>query len=227
MPAGWGPPHACPPRPGTGATRPAGRARVLARRSLAPRGQRKPCVLARGPVQSPAAIARPPRFASTPLCSDTLSAPPAGSPGARPLSGGARQCAAPPRRHTASCKPRAGRGTPRPPPAARPGPARSRARRACAPGGRSPAGSAWRARHGGRHPGGRPWRPHPFREPKRTDDRLGLGPCSRCRGCAAPAGGHAQRRAAPCPPGAGRRRLGVPLSRSGQATSPTATRKTP
>ena len=55
----------------------------------------------------------------------------------------------------------------------------------------------------------------------------GLGPCRRCLGCAAPAGGHDPSRAYPGPQGSGRRRLGVPLSRPGQAPAPPATRHTP
>jgi hypothetical protein len=115
----------------------------------------------------------------------------------------------------------------RTPPAARPGTARARACLACAPGGRRPAGSAWWALPGGRPQGGSTRRPHPLREPKSPEAMLGLGPCGLCLGCAAPAGGHDHSRADPCPPGSGRRRLGVPLSRQGQATSPTAPRHPP
>jgi hypothetical protein len=236
MPAGWWPPPSGPPRPVPGSQRtvgtpchwPAGLERVRARRALSPRWQMQPGGIARGAVPSPAALSRPPRVVSPLACAARIAATPAGPPGARPISGGSRPWAAPP--GAPPCLASIGPGgarTARTPPAARTGTASARARLAFAPGGRSPAGSAGRARPWGRPQGGRPGRPHPFREPKRTEAMLGRGPCRLCLGGAAPAGGQAPSRASPGPQGAGRRRLGVPLSRPGPAPSPTAMRQTP
>ena len=61
---------------------------AIALRSLSPRGKMKPCVIARGPVKRPSAIARTLSFAPKPSGSDTISATPAGLTGARPISGG-------------------------------------------------------------------------------------------------------------------------------------------
>ena len=47
---------------------------------------------------------RTPSFASKPSCLDTISAPPAGPPGSRPISGGSRKWSAPHRRSQSSFK---------------------------------------------------------------------------------------------------------------------------
>jgi hypothetical protein len=113
--AGWGRRRCFPERPATVSKRPAGTpchwpgwpARGLSPGSMSLRWQLKPCVLSRGPVQRPSASARTPRVASPPSGSDTLSATPAGPPGARLLAGGVRPWAAPPRLNTSSVKHRA------------------------------------------------------------------------------------------------------------------------
>jgi hypothetical protein len=127
---------------GTPGNWPAWLDRVISLRAMSPRWKMKPCVLSRGPVKIPSAIARPPRFASKPSCSDPIAAPPAGPTGARPISGGSRKWSAHPgatNRLSRRCP--CGDRTHRTPPAARPGTPRARARLAFAPSGRSPAGS--------------------------------------------------------------------------------------
>jgi hypothetical protein len=101
-------------------------------------------------------------------------------------------------------------------PASRPRTPRARARVACAPGGRTPAGLARGARPGGRPAGGGRGRPQPCRSPQRTADMRGRAPCRVGLGGAAPAGGSDQRRSPPGPPGAGGRRRGLPRARPGQ-----------
>jgi hypothetical protein len=79
--AGWWPPPSCPQRPVVGSKRTAGTlghwpawlAQETSRRSMSPRWKMQPCVLAHEPVTIPSAIARTPRFASKPSCSDTIS----------------------------------------------------------------------------------------------------------------------------------------------------------
>ena len=71
------------------------RARGISPRSMSPRSRMKPFATSAGLVKMPSAISRRPSSGSKPSCSDTISATPAGPPGARPTSGGSRKCVCP------------------------------------------------------------------------------------------------------------------------------------
>ena len=55
----------------------------------------KPSATSPARVKMPSVISRPPSFVSKPSCSGTISAIPAGPPGARPTSGGSREVVCP------------------------------------------------------------------------------------------------------------------------------------
>ena len=109
--AGWGPPHACPHRPvpaskptaGTPGHGPGWRAQVLSPGSLSPQEQMPPDATSCGHVKRPAALFRTPSVDAKLADSDTISAPPAGPIGARPISAGSRQWSAPHPRNPSSC----------------------------------------------------------------------------------------------------------------------------
>jgi hypothetical protein len=124
------------------------------------------------------------------------------------------------RRPCRPCAPRAPRASGTRTPSARPIVALA------ARGGRPP-GPAGGAVHRGQHHGGGHGCPDALRQPQRTEAMPGGGPCSICRWRAAPAGDDDENRQPPCPTRAGRRRLGVPLSRAGQPTVATAPRQPP
>jgi hypothetical protein len=192
-------------------------------RATSPPWRWKRGVTGAGPVQMPSPLSRPRSVTAERVACGR----PAGIQ-ARPLAPRPPPGAQRSRRSHASAaerlpsrrasRPRA----PRTPPTARPSTDRPGADLAAHPRGRRPPGPAERPMHRGRNDGSRSRDPSPLRAPPDRCGTLWASPRGLLPGRAAPPGRQPHARAHPCPPSPQRRGRGRPLSRPGQAPSPTA-----